>query len=325
MADALSSPPIGEGIFTVVDWLELQAFFSAYGTARVDDIIAANEFQQEDAEEDVGEKDRAEDELRADIEAEVRFRSEALAGAYPFSISGDGEELLIEEDISGTRGAYLICLILSHVTNSPILNTPPNDKLVRDARKRLFQVIATLAAAGHAAGGATSLGWPREKKEQIIQVVARTVQGAGTGAARAAPHELEPTGAKDGGLDVLAWKTAPDGPPPEAFYFVQAASGNNWKGKSAKQDHEQFLHCYFEARPTCNFAFLTVCPFRLTEEEKQYQQISHGTISDRTRAPARIAEAVAAAAGGIPIDEVENLPLIDKWVSRYRREHRAAI
>ena len=323
----LSVPPNGADIYIVVDWLELEAFLSPFGTASVDDVISSQLLQAEDAVEDIGENDRQQEELRSAVEAEVRFRSKALGDAYPFQLSDDGEQLEFTggEQVHDAASAYLLCLILSHVTKSPILRVPPDPEIVRQARKRLFQILATLAAAGHAHGGAASLGWPREKKESIIDVVGRATANAGTGQARAQPHDVEPKGAKDGGLDVLAWTTAPDGPPPEIFYFVQAASGNNWVGKSSKDDHQQFLACYFDTHPMCNLAFLTVCPFRLSERDKQYNQISHGTISDRTRAPAMALAALqAAAAGNEHIDEADNFPLIAKWVTRYRRENRSA-
>lgn len=311
----------------MVDWLELSAFLSPFEVANVDDVVACEELQQDDAVVDIAERDRQQEELRTSIEAEVKFRQDALGAAYPFEFSEDGEQLSLTagDDLAGPSTTYLICLILSHVTNSPILSVPPKPETVRLARKRLFQIIATLAAAGHAHGGAVSLGWPREKKESIIDVVGRAAAGASTGEARAAPHELEPKGAKDGGLDVLAWKPAPDGPPPELFFFVQAASGLNWVGKSAKGDYEKFLYCYFQAYPTCNFAFMTICPFRLSEEAKRYNQIDHGLISDRTRAPAMVMAALDAARQGAQlIDEVDNFPLLAKWLVRYRRENRTA-
>jgi hypothetical protein len=324
-AKVLSAPPAGADVFLIVDWLELEAFLSQFGVAALDDVVSSQELQIDDAAEDIGEKDRQAEELLSAVEAEVRFRCAALGAAYPYELSDDGEQLhfVCGEEVAGAPSAYLLCLILSHVTNSPILREPPKPEMVRLARKRLFQILATLAAAGHAQGGAVSLGWPRERKESITQVVARATIKAGTGGARPVPHAVEPKGAKDGGLDVLAWKVAPDGPPPEFFFFVQAASGHNWIAKSARDDQPQFLACYFETHPMCNMAFLTVCPFRLAEETKQYNQISHGTISDRTRAPVMALAALQAVAGGADtIDEAENFPVIGKWVSRYRRENR---
>lgn len=326
-AKVLSSPPPASDIYIIVDWLEIAAFLSRFSLSNLDDVISTQHIQAEDAVEDIGEHDRREEEIRSSIEEEIKFRSSALGSAYPFELSSDGEQLMLtcEDDLTDPASAYLLCLILSHVTNSPILSVPPNAEMVRQARKRLFQILATLAAAGHAQGGAVSLGWPREKKETIIQVVGRATAGSGTGEARPAPHAVEPKGAKDGGLDVLAWRTAPDGPPPEIFYFVQAASGHNWIGKSARDDHPQFVACYFQTQPMCNVAFLTVCPFRLPEETKQYQQISHGTISDRTRAPAMVlASLQAAEAGADNIDEAKNFPVVSKWLARYRRENRSA-
>lgn len=325
-AKVLSPPPASAEDWLLVDWLELSAFFSPFCEASIDDAISTREIQEDEAEEDIGEKDAEEDEWRSLIENEIEERQKALTDAYPFELSDDGEQLKFtgQDDLAGPYASYLVCLILSHVTRSPILNIPPQPAHIREARKRLFQIIATLAAAGHAQGGAVSLGWPREKKETIIEVVGRATAGAQTGNPRAAPLGMAPKGAKDGGLDVLAWRPAPDGPPPEAFYFVQAASGHNWEEKSAKGDYEQFLTCYFDVSPGGNPAFITICPFRLPFEKKEYATIAHGMISDRTRAPARVRDALAIAAQNDNhlIDEIENFASLSKWLKRYRREYR---
>lgn len=322
----LASPPATSEDWLLADWLELSAFLSRFGEASIDDIISTRGFQEDDAEEDIGSKDAQEEELRDQIENEIRHRADALTTAYPFALSDDGEQLLFtgQDDLIGPYASYLVCLILSHVTQSPILSTPPKPEMVREARKRIFQIIATLAAAGHAQGGAVSLGWPRETKESIIDVVRRAVAASQTGNARAQPLGIAPQGAKDGGLDVLAWKDAPDGPPPENFFFVQAASGHNWEEKSAKGDYEQFLTCYFDVSPGCNIAFITICPFRLSADKKDYATIAHGLISDRTRAPARVRDALEAAAqnDNHAIDEVKNFAVLSLWLRRYRKENR---
>lgn len=323
----LSAPPVGSEEWLLVDWLELRAFLSPFNEANLDDVISTIALQAENTETDIAEADRREEECQTSLEEEISYRSSALGGAYPFSLSEDGEQLIYTEadDTNMIHASYLVCLILSHVTRSDILTVPPKPKLVRQARKRLFQIIATLAAAGHAQGGAVSLGWPRESKESIIAVVSRVVQKAQTGNARAAPHGLEPAKAKDGGLDVLAWKTAPDGPPPEIFYYVQAASGHNWQSKSSKSDYEQFLHCYFDARPECNHAFMTICPFRLDEKTRTYQTIEHGLVSDRTRVPAMVKLALEMVeAGSNIIDEAQNVGMLTKWLLKYRQLSRAS-
>ena len=322
----LASPPAASEDWLLVDWLELSAFLSRFGEASIDDIISTRAFQEDDAEEDIGDKDAQEQEWRDQIENEIGHRAQALTTAYPFALSDDGEQLLFtgQDDLIGPYTSYLVCLILSHVTKSPILSMPPRRQMVDEARKRLFQIIATLAAAGHAQGGAVSLGWPRETKESILEVVGRAVATSQTGSARVHPLGMAPPAAKDGGLDVLAWKDAPDGPPPESFYFVQAASGHNWEEKSAKGDYETFLTCYFDVRPGCNIAFITICPFRLSAEKKQYATMAHGLISDRTRAPARVRDALEAAAqnDNHSIDEVKNFAVLSLWLRRYRKENR---
>jgi hypothetical protein len=157
VAKALSAPPLGAEVELIVDWLELKAFLSPFNLAQLDDAVSTREMQVQEAETDIGESDRVDDELRAIIEVEISLRVTALGQAYPFQLSEDGEVLEFsqpdENGFTGPAYPYLLCLILSHTTNSPILNMPPVPEMVRQARKRLFQILATLAAAGHAQGG----------------------------------------------------------------------------------------------------------------------------------------------------------------------------
>jgi hypothetical protein len=322
----LKSPPSDAEIKVVVDWLELQAFFSEFDIARLDDAISVDLFQQDEEElefddKDIGQTDAAQEDSRAKIEAEINIRQSALGHSYPFDLDGQGEEITIRREHNNHPSmAYLLCLVLSHVTRSAILDSPPNGEMVREARKRLFQIVATIAAAGVSGGGAVSLGWPREKRETILAVVARAVALSGVGAARQQPYHLEPAAAKDGGLDVLSWTPMPDGPPPSNFWFVQAASGHNWIEKSSRNEITSFLNCYFAPPPESNHDWMTICPFRLDEDTKTYQQANHGTIVDRTRLPAAVARALESAANGNDaIDEINNYPKVGLWINAYKK------
>lgn len=325
--DAVAPPALDADPYILADWLELTAFFDERGRARLDDIDNAAEIQKEDHAEDSAAADAAKDERREAIENEIDERSASLGESYPFVLSDDGEELLLKP--RGERrglGFYLACLVISHFTRSPILSKPPTDDQAAKVRKRQFQTLATLAVAGHAQGPAVSFGWPRSTGETITEAVERCCRASEAGTARIPPGPEASRRAKDGGMDVIAWRYADNGrPPPAMIYFGQAASGHNWSAKSANDELEQFLGGYFLDRPECSMVGVTVVPFRLTPDDHRQYGRRHGHILDRLRTPKAALKAVDLATnGGVPIDEITSLHSLLTWLVRYRNEQRRA-
>lgn len=324
-SDALKAPPLSAEPQEYVDWLEFSAFFAVRKLARVDELMGLLFIQAEEGEDAIAEQDASEERLRELIENEIRLRSESLGDAYPFVLDEEGEELSIKSREERHAAAlYLVCLILSHVTRSGILERPPADAAVRDVRRRHFQVFSTLAIAGYANGPSVSLGWPRPTGGSILSVVARGCQLSQVGLARAAPATTAPPAAKDGGLDVLAWTPANDGPPPTQFIFGQAASGHNWPGKSSRDEAEDFLESYYEENPNCNYGYVTICPFRLPDELKMQRSRRHGAILDRARAPLHALNGWQLGMTGTHVEETAGLGPLTLWISRYRNANLAA-
>lgn len=322
---ALASPANDADAATLVDWLELTAFFDRYEQSRLDEIAGLLALQEGETEENIADRDAENERLRELIEGEVRAREQSLLEAYPFALSDDGEVLTLKaKDKRSASSLYLLCLILSHVTKSPILLHPPADGHVRDVRRTHFQIFSTLAVAGYIDGPALSLGWPRASGESILEVVARAVDGSGTGSARAAPANTANPAAKDGGIDVLGWQPAPDRPPPTAFWFGQAASGLNWRPKSAKDEHPEFIRDYFDVGPQCNQSFITISPERVAAFWMESKSLRHGTILDRTRAPLAALKGLRLHRDGGTVDEALRAYLLPLWVGRYRAEVRKA-
>ncbi|WP_156482943.1 hypothetical protein [Sphingopyxis granuli] len=324
---AVAPPALDADSFILVDWLELTAFFDEKGRARLDEIDNTTEIQKEDHAEDNGTADAEKDERRETIENEINSRVASLGDAYPFVLSEDGEELRLKP--RGERrglGFYLTCLVISHFTKSPILSNPPSGDEAAKVRKRQFQTLATLAVAGHVQGPAVSFGWPRASGETITEAVGRCCEGSGTGTPRVPPGPEAAKKAKDGGMDVIAWRHADNGlPPPAMMYFGQAASGHNWSGKSANDELDQFLGGYFLDRPACSMVGLTVVPFRLSEDDHKLYGKRHGHILDRLRTPKAAMKGIElATVNGVHVDEVDRAHSLLSWLVRYRNEQRAA-
>lgn len=318
-ARLVATPATDAGADILVDWLELTAFFDQFQRARVDDIAGSNRTQEETPEDDFGEADRQDDILRDAIEREVEVRRKALQAAYPFDLDGTGEELQLIRAIDDPQASfYLLCLIASHVTKSPLLREPPDDALVNRMRNRVFQVLGTLAVAGMVQGSAVSVGYPRETKETILDVLARA-EGWGDGLSpRDKPGRHATPRAKDGGIDVIGWPTC-DRPPPHMVMFGQLASGQNWIDKPMTLEYDQFMNDFFEDRGTGQHMFATLIPFRVFDELAfQRANVVHRSICDRHRAPLHALNALGLQDRGVPLDEIGNVGQIVAWLQEYR-------
>jgi hypothetical protein len=303
----------------LVDWLELVSFFDVYKRARVDEITGSLKTQEEVPPENFGDADRDDDLMREAIENEVNTRKKALKEAYPFDLDGLGEELHLLQSIDTPRAAfYLLCLIASHVTKSPILREPPNDDMVCRMRNRVFQVLGTLAVAGFVQGPAVSVGYPRETKESILDVLARAEKWGIGMIARDKPGVHAIPQAKDGGIDVIGWPQA-DRPPPPHVYFGQLASGNNWRGKPANLEYDNFMDDFFDGRGGAQHNFVTLIPFRVIDALTFDRESKlHKAIFDRHRAPLHALRALDLFANGVEMDEAGNVDQIVAWLVDYR-------
>lgn len=318
MTSAIDSPTLDLDVDDLVDWLELTALFNEFGIARLDAITGALYQLQETAEDDIGQRDREREKLIEGIENEVDLRRRSLGDAYPFSLNNTGEELDRAEDWQQNRYAfYLVCLVTTHVTGSPILRFPPIGDLLARLRNQIFQIVATLGLAGLATGPALSVGWPRRRGETIVELLARAA-GLGAGfAVRNPPGRYVSPNEKDGGIDVIGW-THEAVPPPPAFYFAQAASGRNWPGKSVADHSRVFEQAYMLDHMTGNRMCVTLIPYRVMDEafwNSQHQL--HMAILDRLRLPARALQGLQLASQGTQVDEADRFDDLTRWLGEY--------
>lgn len=318
--DPLLTPALNASASDMLDWLELSAFFSGSTTANTDALLAALEQQQEEEEEDIGEHDRQKENLIAAIEEEFDIRSKDGGEHYPFMLSDDAEELLLVRSIDDLAAIYYyVCLLSSHLVASPIIAYVVDGLIEQRLRNRVFQIVSTLALAGVAQGPAVSIGWPRTTDETILDCLRRASEGnAGLRARGIAHPDVRNPHDKDGGMDIIAWRSA-NRPPPIIFYFGQVASGRNWSGKSAKNKVDSFKAKFIEIGPMGNVAFATLTPLRIFDEPLwNSQSIDHGSIVDRTMLPALAAQGAKLAKDGVMVDEAENLATVVEWIRDYK-------
>jgi hypothetical protein len=319
-AKAIDPPTLELKADQLVDWLELSALFDPFRTARLDSLLSSLKQLSEETEDNIGEADRGVEQIIEDIENEVELRQRHLGDdTYPFSLGGGAEEMRIVENWDEPKYSfYLVCLITSHVTGSPILKIPPSGNLLTQLRNRIFQILSTLAMAGLSRGPAISVGWPRNSGETIVALMKRAVaNGAGFGV-RNPPGTYVAPSEKDGGIDVMAW--TPDlMPPPSNLLFGQTASGNDWLKKPVSRHAEVFESNYLQDIMTGNRGHATIIPFRVSDERLwNAQNLFHRSLVERLRLPPHAYRGLQQAQNGMMVDEADQIDDVVDWLRAYR-------
>lgn len=271
----------------------------------------------------------------------IAERIEVMGDAYPFQIDDDGRILSLAQPVSLAGCAYLFCLIVSHAAADGLLVGDgawvPNLVVARG----LFQICATVSAAGYVEGPAFSTGWPRPDSSTFLDKLRAVYQLFQDGEVHASLPPGAPAHVKDDEIDVIAWKQ-PVIPPAGAIYFLgQAASGGNWPDKSLKGGPVDVFHgTWFAQQPASQVNVATIIPFVLPTEADaddhqaqaevagriRRERLKHGEIIYRHLIAAFVARAIEMhplEAG--PIERFGELALLCDYVTAYREQLRAAI
>lgn len=332
---ALSAAPPSSIISSLLaDWLELAAFASHRGQVSVAEINEALEIEEDFEPEKIHFEDNLREERMQVVLAAIEERQRVMEGAYPFRLSNGGYRISLNPDWTNAGGAaYLLCLLLSHTAGEGLLieDSLPDLAPARD----LFQVCATLCAAGVCGGPAISFGWPRPDKTRFHEKLVEVYKIYGDGQPYPKPPPGSPPQLKDGGIDVIAWSYEPDGRQGTRYLLGQAASGQDWEKKSVRQYIDPFHEFWFEYRPTSKPEAALFIPFCLPEsgsEEGYFGQEEAydghlrylisilGTIYYRYRIPWHTARAITLAEEGItPIERLDSVKDVIKWVEDARR------
>lgn len=329
------SPPTDTVAEQLADWLELAAFSSDNGhvlTGSVNSGLDIGEdFEPLDLEE---QNELREGRLQATVSA-IDERLRCMNGAYPFSISEDGESLGLSDSWGPGGTAYLLCLVLSHSVGDGILPKDLHPDLVR--ARDLFQICATASAGGICRGPAFSLGFPRPDGSSFLQKLAQIYEQFGEGRPRSSPLPGAPKNVKDGGIDVVAWGHELDGLPGKFYLLGQAGSGRNWNQKSIRDAIAAFHNTWFEQSPASQptpYLFIPfclqpgssrACDFDSQEQRAEtlgaahYLTSTYGNIQYRYRIPLRVQQAVRYSEDGIaPIERLEELGDLQNWLLEFR-------
>ena len=314
MTGILVAPDLQRSFSISSDWIELLALARPEQFATDGDVLQPNDLLEDRAAPTpddlaVGPSDdpdiidvAAEPALDAVFE-ELAYRQSVLGEAYPFNLEIAPRRLLLtvappsdNPRIEQGRQIYLACLYISAI-RAGILDASAADLVVDPAVGRLFQICATIAAAGYMSGEAYWFGHPRPDETTLLQAISTLAGLLRQGSAASQPPPGETRFAKDGGVDVVAWRDHPDGQPAKLILYGQCASGMNWDGKPVAPKVQR-LDSYYTLSPSRHWLPALITPFplymdrenahRIRDEEARggfYRQIEAemGIIIDRLR------------------------------------------
>lgn len=315
----------------LADWFELEALLSASGEALMASVATPIEIEEDFEPEAIHWEDDIVEAVQQDISRTISERIECLGSSYPFSWHEDDASLVLDPDPTTGGWSYLFCLITSQSATGEMLWNRGVDMV---AARDLFQVIATVAAAGLSGGPAYSFGWPRPDGTSFHAKLQQVWGHFGDGT----PHPTVPDGAppfiKDGGIDVVSWPHESDGLPRVNYIVGQAASGADWQDKGVQEDVRALHQFWFVRQPVsaCNPAIFI--PFCLkprgfgrtfvTEEDRRgnvdWLTIRLGIIQYRLRLPRDVDRAEHVVRAGVnPVEGWERMPEVEEWVREQSR------
>lgn len=159
-----------------------------------------------------------------DVWMELGRRESLLAYRYPFEVSGAALSL------TNWRREHLSYVALSLMASaSTFYFARPAEW---NTHARLFEHLSALALEGYIQGRAVRIGWPRQGDvpvdfQDMILMLRDVLNEAGPGPSA---FELMPN-AKDGGVDVVAWKPFADSRAGQLIMLGQCAVGRGWATK----------------------------------------------------------------------------------------------
>ncbi|PMD06195.1 hypothetical protein CJ199_02095 [Brevibacterium paucivorans] len=314
----------------LADWVELQVLLSE-GPVAEQQLIRSQAAQSEPdhgnvltepdleaADEEILETSA--DELSQRVHEELVYRESVLGPLYPFEMTVEyGKWALGRRDTSDSseqaaHGAYVCCLLIAAMHSELLPISSQHSLFTRSAK--IMQIESYLTAAEILGGSAYWFGYPRPDHSNMLTAVQKLVEAMGVGVA---PSE-RPLGlsrnAKDGTVDIVAWRPFRDGQPAAVVAYGQVASGRNWDTKPIGAYVKGHFMTWFAKPPSHQHIELLFIPVlqhhelresssedyrEVAREQARLREMDFGVVIDRLR----LTELMAASKVGGRYDEAE--------------------
>lgn len=217
----------------------------------------------------------------------LQHRSKLLGSAYPFDI----QPTLLTCNGSPYSFTYPFLMALSHTIDDRAGSGPT----------RLFERICTKAAASYIGGSAVHFGWPRKPSQTFMEALKSVL--ATVGEAQLRPEAPRGIYAKDGGLDIVAWRDFPDLRPSKLVALGQCAAGQNWTEKTKDLIYDIWARHWLAVRFHSDPIRMLFIPRLITDDHDwTYYCDEGGLVFDRYRIASHLEK--------VPLDL---LPKVQKW------------
>ena len=291
------SPSIRADRHEIADFVELQAWrthsFSTTALGQVLGRLEENDYSQSGVPED-DQNEPIIDEAYSELE---RRQESCGEGGYPFEIDGSGNVLHYDPQVGNTRHDVYFFLLLA-----TRLRMDTNHEHGGFSGTRLFEEIAALVARRYLGTRARSMVFGAGKKgnsfrNRINELCSRVEEGEGI-----SQHgENGMSVAKDGRLDVVAWKPFSDQMVGKLVLFGQCKTGTNYRDSLTVLQPDEFIRKFIRSP----FVLTPVRSFFVSEalprSNWRNMAIDAGLLFDRcrvvefsTRIPSRLKNSVSA-------------------------------
>jgi hypothetical protein len=291
----------GENRSAVADWVELRTLGDSFGTCTSAELVRSQamlveadehgavtlefDIQNLPTREQVDAEiiDGVAEELAEIALSEIRYRSATLGALYPFDLEEDryGWKLrrrnpATDRSIQAARWCYLVCLLASGMRGSPLKSVAPLS--LKQDMEKVFQRLSWINASSVLGGESHWLGFPRPDHSGLLLSMQTLAAKMGLGEIKAKWPAGVTWSSKDGGLDVIAWRRFRDTRAGGIVLLGQVASGENWKGKSAKATTAIFRK-FWETEPSDNLIPAMFIPFVQHSEVSEREPLDHDSFA----------------------------------------------
>lgn len=275
----------------LADWVEVSALVSPVRSQSREQFLRASTALEEpafdDDDEDLGDDldderdgagsryilDERQQNLTDRVLDELEYRIQTLGGNYPFDIVSAGTTWKLVYRPAGqgserfAQYAYVVCLLVSSIKYK-YLRLHHLKSEYREIADH-FQLIAYLVAPEVLGGDAYWMGWPRPddtgKLGDALREVTRQMK---LGAVRTTPPDWDSAWAKDGTVDIVAWKHLIGRTPGAIILYGQVASGTDWRQKPLQAYFDPYYTGWFEQFPSKRYLQSMFIPYPLHEDCK---------------------------------------------------------
>ncbi len=330
----LALPAQNQDTIRLADWLELSALVAADGSMSSGELeralhrtgtfegVDSDDMLAEEGEQlpDQSDEDPIEREVLA-VFSELDARAQAAGTAYPFTVE---PRLLTKRPDSAAFTPYTFCLFLSYFgdetekartkTHDDDDGNEPKSKQAKIFPRRLFEHLATIAAANYVGGRAVRFGWPRRKMpgefgaaidELLLHHLREGKQFNGE------PHFES----KDRHVDIVAWKDFQDRNSSKIVVMGQCATNReerDWDIKKSELQPGKFWDNWIAGPAVSELHRAFFVPHRIHPARWDMHARDAGLLFDRCR----VALYASGSSEGCSTADANDFALCRAWIEK---------